>query len=200
MSDGVVDTTKPASAGKTPPDLFADTRQNFAQVAIHIANTTDAHGIAALLASLTALVTELQAARGSRQGLTQRLDAALNPDGTLRVPVAQNNLSEWVNPDLIPTKVSDYSFAVSDDWTDIFTQFRRVKVQTALTGFCSMVQSSSYNAGTDTTTVLVYDAVVPADPTAVQYGFVTPGPAPAGSLDIRAITPTWLAQYNQGGF
>jgi hypothetical protein len=198
MADGVVDATKPQSSGISLPTALVQIRANFAQVALHIADSEDAHGLATLLAAFDALLDEVVAARGSTNGLSQRLGISFNADGTLKVPITQNNLSEWVDLQTQPVQVDTSSFYVTSDMTSIFIPYRKVMVQTSTNNYVSMVLGSTYDVGQNRTTVQVYDAVVPGAPTNVMYGFVTP--AATGSLDLRMLTPTWLHQYNAGGF
>ena len=186
MADGVIDSTKPVNAGVALPAVLDQIRANFVQAAIHIADTTDAHGLAAISALLGATTAEIVAARGTRAGLIQRLDAALNPDGSLRANITSQNLSEWVDPQIAPGKVDSYTFTVPGNQTDLYARYRKVALSDGVSVNYGMIAGSSYN-GSTTTTVSLYDPIVMDNPTSVKYGFVTPGPSPASSLDSRVM-------------
>jgi hypothetical protein len=189
MADGVVDSSKPVGPGADLPANLQQVRDQFAQIVIHIANTTDAHGIAAMSALLNLFVAEVAAARGTRAGLLQRLDMALNPDGTLRSSVTLNNGSEWVDPQLAPGKTDSYTVTVPGNHTDLFLQYRRVQISDGVSVNYGLIKGSTYN-GSTTTSIQLYDAVVMDNPTSLKYGFVTPGPNPASSLDSRVMAFT----------
>lgn len=187
MADGIIDVTKPTSSGVSLPTALDQTRANFVETAKHIANTADAHGLAVIIAGLTAAVNELAAARGTRGGLSARLDQALNPDGTLRANITQLNISEWVDPQYVSVSRTDAcTFGVPGDQTSIMVQYRKVAITDGNKEAYGMVKASSHAAGT--TTVTLYDPAVMDNPTGVKYGFVTPGPLAAASLDSRVMT------------
>lgn len=195
MADGVLDTSKPASSGIDIPTGFDQTREQLAQVAIHIANEDTAHGLADLLA----VINEVIAARGTMNGLLAFLSVSHNPDGTLRVAVVSNP-SEWVNAAYVPAKIDAKTFVVSGNRTMTFCPMRRVDVQTAVSHNYGLVQGSTYGAEFDLTTVTLYDPVVPEGVlTNVLYSLITPSSNPAGSFDLR-----WVARrkdrYNYNGF
>ena len=121
----------------------------------------------------SAVSEELVTARGSRTTLDQRLDVALNEDGTLK-PGVDIHISEWI--EIVATYVYSNSttFTISGDQTDIFTAKRRVKINMSASTTYSEVVSSTYNAGPVTTTIVVLDAVVGATLVSVNYGIIAP--------------------------
>jgi hypothetical protein len=197
MADGLIDITKPVNAGVSLPTALDQVRANFVQAATHIANSTDAHGLAAIIDLLNSVVAEVTSARGTRAGLLQRLDNALNPDGTLKASITINNGSEWVDPQLTVGKTNSSTFTVGGNHTDVYLPYRKVAVSDGTTTTYSMVLRSTYN-GSTTTSVTLYDAVVMDNPTTAKYGIVTPGQTGPSSLDCRVLS-MYIPNSN-GGF
>jgi len=105
----------------------------------------------------TTLGEEILSARGTKPSLDQRLDVALNEDGTLKASITLN-LSEWFLPSLTFAYVSSTSFTVNGDQTDIYKQTRRLKINLGASTVYSEVVSASYSS--PNTTVQILDAVL----------------------------------------
>lgn len=91
----------------------------------------------------------------------------MNPDGTLKdtLPVGD----WWMDEPDTPTFVDATSFTLPGDKTAIYIT-RRAVLLTQTSDDYGYVVSSAYVGGTDTTTVVVEDAVVDSGITAVQFG------------------------------
>ena len=100
---------------------------------------------------------EIINARGTKPSIDQRLDVAMNEDGTLKAATSLNP-SQWYKPSLTFTYVSATSFKVNGDQTDIYKPTRRLKINLTGSTVYSEVVSASYSA--PDTTVQIYDAVL----------------------------------------
>jgi hypothetical protein len=95
------------------------------------------------------------------------------------------SVSEWTNIAGSFTQISSTSFSVSGDMTQVFEALRAIQFtdeNEATTS--SHIQSSSYDSGTGLTTVIVYDAVVPATISKVSVGLVSNESAAIPSVSV----------------
>ncbi|MBI1308718.1 MAG: hypothetical protein GC129_02520 [Proteobacteria bacterium] len=122
-------------------------------------------------------------ASGSRSSIAERLNVALNSDGTLKFSTA-GALDEWIVQAGAGTlaRVSDSAFSMSGgDFTAIYRANRRVQVTVSGVPLMGDVVSAAYAGGLTTVTLtgLVDEsgaaAVIAAAPTQVGYGPVTSG-------------------------
>ena len=117
---------------------------------------------------------ELQNARGSMNSLRDRLNVAINDDGTLKNPIAAE-IDEWKDTAIGVTYVSDNQFSVNGDLTPIFTQGRAVKVYNKISGeitvggFTNVVSSA---VSDETTIVTVSNSIITSDLYDVKYGLL----------------------------
>ena len=82
--------------------------------------------------------------------------------------------SEWTSIAGTYSQSSTTSFTVSGNLTDVFESLRAIRfVDSSDVSYYSYIQSSSYDSGTDTTTVIVYDAVVPATISSIGVGIIS---------------------------
>ena len=129
---------------------------------------------------------EIVNARGSKSSLDQRLDVALNEDGTLKAATTLNP-SQWFKPTgWTWTYVSSTSFKVVGDQTDIYKSLRRLKANLGASTVYSEVASSSYSAGPDETTIQILDAVLDNTLVDVEHSLVLPD-KDSGSLSSRML-------------
>lgn len=120
----------------------------------------------------TALFNEVKQSRGLLSNLHTRLDVALNPDGTLKNPVAAE-IDEWKENAIAITVLSDNSFSCSGDLTPIFTKNRAVKVIYSDMSFkYSYVKTSEYSDSFGITSVTIKDDYINADTTAIYYALI----------------------------
>ena len=101
---------------------------------------------------------EIAMARGSKLSLDQRLDVAMNEDGTLKAGTSLNP-SQWAN--LIGqtfTYMSTTQFQVTGDQRDIYLPTRRLKINLAAGYYMTEVVSATYSA--PNTLVTILDAVL----------------------------------------
>jgi len=135
--------------------------------AITVWDGTSWNDIASTSPSLLALTAEIVAARGSAATLNARLSVALNDDGTLKgdAPVGD----WWMTEADAVSFVDAASFTVEGDKTAIYLADRAVWLDQTTNAY-GYVVSSSYNAGSDLTTVVVSDVTVDSGLTAVEYG------------------------------
>lgn len=113
-------------------------------------------------------------AKGSLTNLTSYLRVAHNDDGTLKTSPA-TAIDEFKDNALVITYVSPTSFTVPTDLTSIFTDNRKLKIYLESSTVISYVVSSSYNSGTNVTTVVMGDAVLDSSVTSVKYSIIQYG-------------------------
>ena len=99
---------------------------------------------------------EIINARGTKPSIDQRLDVAINEDGSLKAATTLNP-SQWYKPSLTFTYVSTTSFTVNGDQRDIYKPTRRLKINLSASIVYSEVVSAAY---TTVTTITVLDAVI----------------------------------------
>lgn len=120
-------------------------------------------------------IKELKLARGSKESVWERLEVALNEDGTLKSDL-EENMAEWVDSGLTPSYTSGTEFSVPGDQTDIFNSNRKVKATLDSSSVYSSVRSSSYDSDNDETTVTLYDSVLDSTLQKIEHGLIKPGP------------------------
>jgi len=116
---------------------------------------------------------ELINARGSKLSLDQRLDIALNEDGTLRDNVA-GVINQYQQLTATYVYVNTTTFKTDGNTTDIFLEDRRLKVNLDSSYFYTKVVSSTYDGGGDETTVVITDASLDNTLLSVFYHLITP--------------------------
>jgi hypothetical protein len=117
--------------------------------------------------TVLANTAEILAARGTTSSLNARLSISLNDDGTLKgaAPVG-----DWWMTEADDVAFVDAStFTVSGDKTAIYVKNRALYL-TQTSNDYDYVVSSSYNGGTDLTTVVTLNSNVDSGLTAVEYG------------------------------
>lgn len=82
------------------------------------------------------------------------------------------NASEWSLHATAPTYVNSTSFYVTGDVTATFAQYRRIEANLTGSYVYTTISSSSYNGGTNRTTVVVADAVLTAALSEIYYGII----------------------------
>lgn len=93
--------------------------------------------------------------------------------------------SEWTSISGTYTQDSTTSFSVSGDLTSVFYPLRSIQfTDNNETTYDSHIQSSTYDSGTDTTTVVVYDPIVPATITKVGVGLISSESATIPSSNV----------------
>ncbi len=221
----IYDSNKPQSGVTTMTQLYQIIRDHFATVISAFSGTTfpinpvigqpcfktdeikwykytgdPAKGTNGWVEDITALssyMTELINARGSKSGLDQRLNVALNLDGTLKASTTLNP-SQWMLLSLTFNYVSANSFTVNGNQTDIYVSTRRIKGNLSGSTIYSEVLSSSYNAGTNLTTVSILDAVLNNTLVSVEYSLVSPvqnnGALSTAMLGLYIFTQATAAQ------
>lgn len=82
--------------------------------------------------------------------------------------------NEWTDISGSYARVSTTSFSVSGNYTSVFEPLRAILfTDNVAATTLSHVQSSSYTSGTNTTTVVVYDPVVPAVISKISVGIIS---------------------------
>ncbi len=117
--------------------------------------------------TVLANTAEILAARGTTSSLNARLSVSLNDDGTLKgaAPVG-----DWWMTEADDVAFVDAStFTVSGDKTAIYVKNRALYL-TQTSNDYDYVVSSSYNDGTDLTTVVTLNSNVDSGLSAVEYG------------------------------
>jgi|GEM_PF-2123500 len=120
-------------------------------------------------------IKDLRVSRGTKNTLWERLEVALNEDGTIKSDLAEN-MTEWIDSTLTATYVSADTFTVPGDYTDTFVTNRKVKATLDASSVYSAVESASYSSVNDETTVVLFDTVIDATIQKVEYGLVKAGP------------------------
>lgn len=128
-------------------------------------------------------LNQIDEASGVRASLAERLNVALNDDGTLKASVAAA-MDEFIvhtAPGSI-ARVDNSTFSLSGgDYRGIYTVNRRVKVTVAGVGLVGDVSACTYSGGVTTVSCVdLLDAngslgVIASAPTQVAYGPLTPG-------------------------
>jgi len=77
-------------------------------------------------------------------------------------------------PSLTFTYVNTTTFTVDGSQVDIYTATRRLKINLTASVAYSEVVSSTYNSGPDTTSVVIYDAVLDATLVSVEHSLYLP--------------------------
>lgn len=154
------------------------------------------------VASSGAIAQEVTLARGTHTKLQDRLGVSMNPDGTLKTP-ATANVDEFKVSGFTPTYISTNSFSVPGDMRAIFTENRRLKITQGTETIYPAVVSSSYDDGTDKTTIVINGITITTEITAVDFSMVQMGwPAnlDAGTLNGKSDTAFQeVAEKNQPG-
>ena len=157
----------------------------------------------------TGIGAEIVNARGTKINLDQRLDVALNEDGTLKASTSLNP-SQWANlTGQTFAFVSATSFTVSGSQTDIYRATRRLKINHTASTVYSGVVSSSFDAGTNRTTVTILDAVINNTLISVEHSIISPlahggavSPAMLGDMPSRhehiqtSVDVSWTIIHN----
>lgn len=122
----------------------------------------------------SSLSAEMKNARGSMPSLWDRLNVAINPDGTLKNPIAAE-IDEWKDTAIAPTYVSDNQFSVEGDLTPIFTKGRSVKIfsmdgKTGVISTSGVTTVISSTASNGITIVTVANSIITSDLYDVKYG------------------------------
>lgn len=103
--------------------------------------------------------------------------------------------SEWATVDVEGTKVSTSSFSVEGDYTGAFEQGRAIRLtDDSDVQAYSHIKSATYVAGTNTTTVVLYDAIVPETIKAIDVGLIGKDAQPIPSMNYTTRT----SQYTVG--
>lgn len=99
--------------------------------------------------------------------------------------------SEWATVEVEATQISTGSFSVEGDYTAAFEQGRAIRLtDDSDVRAYSHIKSATYVAGTNTTTVVLYDAIVPATINAVDVGLIGKAAQPIPSLNYITRTAT----------
>lgn len=141
-------------------------------------------------------LNEIDAASGARASIAERLDVALNADGTLKFSTT-GALDEWIVQAGAGalSRVDNVSFSLGGgDFRAIYSTGRRVKVTSGGNAVFGDVAGCSFAAGV--TTVVLADvvngagasAVLAATPTQVAYAPVTAGAAGNSPRRMEALT------------
>ena len=81
--------------------------------------------------------------------------------------------SEWASVNAEATQVSTTSFSVEGDYSNVFEALRAIEItDDSDVKATSHIKSSTYVAGTNTTTVVLYDAIVPETIKAISVGLI----------------------------
>ena len=114
---------------------------------------------------------EIINARGTKPSIDQRLDVAMNEDGTLKAATSLNP-SQWYKPSLTFTYISATSFKVNGDQRDIYKPTRRLKINITGSTVYSEVVAASYAASE--TTITIYDSVLTSALIDVEHSLFLP--------------------------
>lgn len=96
------------------------------------------------------------------------------------------NASEWANVSGQYTYTSGNTFTVAGDLTGKFEALRAIRItDMSDTTATSHIQNSSYNSSTQTTTVVLYDNIVPNEIKSISVGFLSKEATTIPSADIK---------------
>lgn len=100
--------------------------------------------------------------------------------------------SEWSQIDADATRTSTTSFSVEGDYTSVFEALRAIQfTDDADVKYNTNIKTASYVGGTNTTTVTVYDPVVPSTIKAISVGLIgsEAQPIPSVTYTTRTASP-----------
>ncbi len=108
--------------------------------------------------------------------------------------------SEWAQIDAEALRTSTTSFSVEGDYTSVFEALRAIQfTDDADVKYNTNIKTSSYVGGTNTTTVTVYDPVVPATIKAISVGLIgsEAQPIPSVTYTTRTSSPYTVSAKDQ---
>lgn len=164
------------NAGDTAPinprdgEPWLDTSNGFTDAVLKIYNGTEW----VLANEYNPYIKELKLARGSKESIWERLEVALNEDGTLKSNL-EENMTEWIDSSSSPSYVSDSEFSIPGDNTDIYNKNRRIKATLDASIVYSSIESSTYDSVNDKTVVSLYDAVIDSSLQKIEHGLIKSG-------------------------
>ncbi len=121
----------------------------------------------ALMTAVKSVDTEQTNARGSQASLTARLAVALNNDGSLKTTAPTGGF--WTEESAVASAQANQSiFTVTGNKTGTYEVNRALQIVSSTTVYCH-VTSSSYNAGTNTTTVGITAPIGAGTVTAIYF-------------------------------
>ncbi len=112
----------------------------------HKANN-DAHNLAPLRTRVADAETALNAAKGSRTTLSDRLNEGLQANGALKLASIAN---KWIEPGDVPTYISATSFSVPGDRRKVYIAGAHVRITQSAQYVYAPIASSSFSAGITT--------------------------------------------------
>lgn len=139
-------------------------------------------------------IKDLKLAAGSKESLSQRIEVAINEDGTLKASAAEN-MTEWINSGLTPTYVADNEFEVDGDQSDIFAVNRKIKATLDASSVYSAVESVNYDSFNNSTKVVLFRPIIDSTITKIEHGLIKPGPEGSNPKLTEWIDSTLTATY-----
>ena len=116
----------------------------------HKANNTNAHGINVVIATANATQSEVFTARGVAANLNARLSGALDPSGNVLLASLQ---SKWLNNGDIPTYIDSLDFSVPTDRTKVYIAGAIIRLTIGGSYAYAAIASCVYAAGVTTVTL-----------------------------------------------
>lgn len=96
------------------------------------------------------------------------------------------NASEWANVSGTYTYENGNTFTIAGDLTGKFEPLRAIRItDMSDTTATAHIQNSSYNSGTQTTTVVLYENIVPNEIKSISVGFLSKEATTIPSVDIQ---------------
>lgn len=132
-------------------------------------NSTTAHGLPAVNASLAAVVGEVTTGRGSAASLSARLGVALNGDGTLKL---SGLADKWLNDGDTPAYVSATAFTVPGNRMGFYLPGLVLRFTLASGYVYAPVISRSFASGATTVTLDTPYAVLDGTLSAVEVAVI----------------------------
>ncbi|NOX15953.1 MAG: hypothetical protein GXP61_08015 [Epsilonproteobacteria bacterium] len=145
---------------------------------------------------------EVVNSRGTKPTLDQRLDVAINEDGTLKANITAYQ-SEWILPSLTFTYVDSTHFSVNGSQLDIYVANRYLKINLSTTFAQSTVVGATYDSTNDITNVTTTDAILDATLVSVEHSIIKDAFAHASGDNTKtfnvadAINPTEAIPFGQ---
>lgn len=160
-----------------------------ASIADYVAHKTasTAHGLDVTTATLSAVQSEVQVARGSQASLTARLDAAMMPSGAFKIA---NLASKWIDNGDLPTYSTNRIFTVPGDRTGVY--FAGINIRATVSGsyVYGTILSSSYAGGITTVTLDTIYTVLAVGLTKVEISILAFDNSIADSITSLQSTQT----------
>lgn len=136
----------------------------------HKANSADAHGLAPVLANVSALLAEVSAGRGTQSTLAARLGIALQADGAIKLSSLAN---KWLDNGDTPTYLTTTTFSVPTDRTKVYIAGAHLRCTISGSYAYAPIASSVFASGATTITLDPNYPILTAGLSKIEIGLLS---------------------------